>query len=236
MKFYRRDPDRALSGMAELTLQERGAYNTILDALYSRDGVLPDDNEMLRRMMGCHGNELRAVKRKLIERGKIWIEDGYIKAKGVDDTISEAAEFSEVQRKRVGIRWENERKRSGKDRETGDKQPGNTSHFSEKCNKNNDPPIPYTTTETVNIKGELNGVFAAARRKGKTDFSQLENRQAYARQKIQQDLLARMSPTEVAALMLISEDPEHQCHGKAVNAFKGAAERAGVKWLSPCER
>lgn len=110
MKFYKRDPDRALAGMAELTLQERGAYNTIIDALYSRDGVLRDDDELLRRLMGCHGNELRAVKKKLIACGKVWIEDGYIKAKGVDSTLNEAENFSETQRKRAGKRWEIERK------------------------------------------------------------------------------------------------------------------------------
>ena len=36
LKWYKRDPDAALSGMFELTLEERGAYNTILDLIYSR--------------------------------------------------------------------------------------------------------------------------------------------------------------------------------------------------------
>ena len=110
MKFYKRDPDRALAGMADLTLQERGAYNTILDALYSRDGVLRADDEMLRRLLGCHGNEYRAVKAKLIGCGKIWIEAGYVKAKGVETTLEEALDVSEKQRKNARKRWEIERK------------------------------------------------------------------------------------------------------------------------------
>lgn len=116
MRFYKRDPDRALAGMSELTLQQRGAYNTILDALYSRDGVLPDDDQMLRRIMGCHGNEWRAVKAQLIAVGKVWIQDGYIKAKGVDSTLKDAENFSETQQKRARKRWEIENKRDGKNK------------------------------------------------------------------------------------------------------------------------
>ena len=122
MKFYKRDPDAALVGMAELSLQERGAYNTILDLLYSRDGILPDDDEMLRRCLHCHGNEWQAVKSKLIKRGKIWVSDGYIMALRVDETIKDAGNFSETQRKRAEKRWEIERKRTGKTEKVEQKQ------------------------------------------------------------------------------------------------------------------
>jgi len=124
VKFYKRDPDAALSGMAELTLQERGAYNTIIDLLYSRDGDLRDDDDMLRRCMGCHGNEWRAVKSRLIAKRKIWVEGGFLKAKRVDDVLQEAAEFSETQRKRAGKRWETAGKQPGNAEETPSKRPG----------------------------------------------------------------------------------------------------------------
>lgn len=114
MKFYKRDPDAALAGMVELTLQERGAYNSIIDLLYSRDGILADDADLIRRALGCHGNEWRTVKATLIAKGKLWVEDGYLKAKRVDSVIKEAGNFSETQRIRVGKRWETERKRTGK--------------------------------------------------------------------------------------------------------------------------
>ena len=110
MKFYKRDPDAALAGMAELTLQERGAYNSIIDLLYSRDGALPNDDTMIRRVLGCHGHEWRAVKAKLIAKGKIWIEGGYLKAKRVESVLKEASNFSQTQRKRATNRWETERK------------------------------------------------------------------------------------------------------------------------------
>lgn len=137
MKFYKRDPDAALSGMAELTLQERGAYNTIIDLLYARDGDVPDDDAMMRRVLGCHGNEWRAVKAKLMERGKIWIEDGFWKAKRVDEVLNEAAVFSETQRKRAGKRWEKSGKRAGNAPETPDKRAGNSENSQQKQGSGN---------------------------------------------------------------------------------------------------
>jgi len=43
--------------------------------LYARDGDLLDDDAVLPRMIGCEGNEWRAVKATLIARGKIWTVD-----------------------------------------------------------------------------------------------------------------------------------------------------------------
>lgn len=114
MDFYKRDPDAALAGMAELTLQERGAYNTILDLLYSRDGIVPDDDDLLRRVLGCHRREWIAVKGRLMAKGKIWIEDGYLRAKRVQKVIKEAANVSQTQRKRAEERWKIELKTPSK--------------------------------------------------------------------------------------------------------------------------
>ncbi len=101
VKFYKRDPDRALAGMAELTLKQRGAYNSILDLLYSRDGDLPDDDARIARMISCHWREWKSVKRDLIAAGKIWSEGGKIHARRVQETIKNAASFAQEQRKKA---------------------------------------------------------------------------------------------------------------------------------------
>lgn len=124
MKWYKRDPDRALNGMAVLTLQQRGAYNSILDLLYSRDGVLPDDDAKVARMIRCHGNEWKAVKAQLVDHKKIWVEDGLLKAIGVEKAIKEATNFSQTQSKRVGKRWE--KYESAKENNEPPIRPGNT--------------------------------------------------------------------------------------------------------------
>lgn len=65
-----------LEGTAELTLQERGAYITILDLIYARDGNVPDDDGFVSKVLGCHWRTWRAIKAKLITLGKIVIEFG----------------------------------------------------------------------------------------------------------------------------------------------------------------
>lgn len=110
MKFYKRDPDRALSGMAELSLKQRGAYNSLLDLLYSRDGDVPDDDQRVARMMTCHWREWKAVKEELMALGKVWSEGGRLHAKRVQETIKEAARFSQDQSTRASSGWEKRKK------------------------------------------------------------------------------------------------------------------------------
>jgi hypothetical protein len=47
LPWHARNHQDALDGMLMLTLEERGAYNTILDLIYSRQGPIPDDARWL---------------------------------------------------------------------------------------------------------------------------------------------------------------------------------------------
>lgn len=105
MKFYKRDPDRALAGMAELTFKQRGAYNSLIDLLYSRDGKVPDDDVRVARMISCNWREWAAVKKQLIALGKVWVEDGHLHARRVHGTLKEASEFAQRQSARASKRW-----------------------------------------------------------------------------------------------------------------------------------
>lgn len=78
IKWYKRDPDAALSGMMSLTLEERGAYNTLLDLLYTRDGDLPDDDRFLAGWMRCDVRVWRRIKMRLVDAGKITLHEGKI--------------------------------------------------------------------------------------------------------------------------------------------------------------
>jgi uncharacterized protein YdaU (DUF1376 family) len=141
MKFYKRDPNAALAGMAELTLKQRGAYNSLLDALYAADGDLPDDDRRIARMISCHWREWATVKRELIDLGKVWIEEGYLRAKRVQETVKEASRFSQEQSKRASDGWQKRKK----------------------ANKNNDAPMPPGNASTPTpidreVRGTPNGV------------------------------------------------------------------------------
>jgi len=78
IRWYKRDPDAALAGMAELTLEERGAYNTVLDLIYSREGNLPDDERAIVRWMGGNVRTWRRIRRRLIELGKLYVHAGML--------------------------------------------------------------------------------------------------------------------------------------------------------------
>lgn len=113
MKFYKRDPDRALSGMAELTPQQRGVYNSIIDLLYSRDGDVEDDDRRVAKMLTIHWLEYRTVKTQLVMLGKVWNEGGKLRARRVQATINEAASFALEQGKRAASRWAKDEKPKG---------------------------------------------------------------------------------------------------------------------------
>lgn len=90
LKWYKRDANAALAGMMGLTLEERGAYNTILDLIYARDGVLPDDDREIARMVECDPRKWRLLKRRLIDRGKLFVVGGRLHNARADIEISDA--------------------------------------------------------------------------------------------------------------------------------------------------
>jgi uncharacterized protein YdaU (DUF1376 family) len=106
MHWYKRDPDAALVGMAPLSLEEAGAYNIILDLIYSRDGILPDDDLLICRTLRCNPRTWRKIKASLIRFGKVWTVDGNLMAKRVEKTLKEARKESELQSNRASKRWE----------------------------------------------------------------------------------------------------------------------------------
>jgi len=65
----------ALDGMRCLTLEEKGAYNTLLDLMYERGGPVPDDQRWLAGWMGCSLRKWTSLRAALIVKGKIVAED-----------------------------------------------------------------------------------------------------------------------------------------------------------------
>jgi uncharacterized protein YdaU (DUF1376 family) len=107
MKFYKRDPDAALGGMAELNFEQRGAYCSLIDLLYARDGIVPDNDVFVCRIFHCSVRTWRRLKIDLIAAGKIWVDEaGLLNANRVAETILSANETSIKQTKRVNQRWQ----------------------------------------------------------------------------------------------------------------------------------
>ncbi len=104
LKWYKRDPDAALSGMMGLTLEQRGAYNTVLDLIYTRDDNLLDDDRFIAGWCGVDIRVWRRIKQQLIGAGKLRIEAGLIRnfraTSEVDAALSRVASSSDAARTR----------------------------------------------------------------------------------------------------------------------------------------
>jgi len=90
MRWYKRDPDAALAGMAELTLEERGAYNTVLDLIYSTAGDLRDDDRYISGWLRCDIRVWRRIRGRLMQLGKLYIHAGGLHNKRADRELDAA--------------------------------------------------------------------------------------------------------------------------------------------------
>ena len=112
MKFYMRNPDAAIAGMNELTFEQIGFYNLLIDLLYARDGVVPDNDAAVAHMLG--NRDLRAYRRlkaELIQAGKIRVDNsGMLDANGVRSVRLLAEVRSKSARSAAQVRWSNYQK------------------------------------------------------------------------------------------------------------------------------
>lgn len=95
--WYKRDPEAALDGMRELTLEERGAYNTVLDLIYMRKNRLPDDERFIAGWLGVDVRVWRRLRERLVgtlvdgaveEGKKLYVKDGCIRNMKADIVIN----------------------------------------------------------------------------------------------------------------------------------------------------
>ena len=61
----------ALDGMLTLSLEARGAYNTVLDLIYAKGAPVADDARWLAGWMGCSVKKWLPIRELLIARGKL---------------------------------------------------------------------------------------------------------------------------------------------------------------------
>ena len=76
--------------MARLTLEERGAYNTILDLIYSHGGSVDDDDRFLAGWMRCDVRVWRRLRGRLLELGKLYVHGGHLRNKRADREVEKA--------------------------------------------------------------------------------------------------------------------------------------------------
>jgi uncharacterized protein YdaU (DUF1376 family) len=105
LKWYARDPARALAGMMKMTLAEAGAYSKVLDLIYLREGKLLDDPGEISRWLNCKPSVWKRIRARLIDMEKLYVHAGCLHNERADQ---EMERFRERHLKRIegGIkRW-----------------------------------------------------------------------------------------------------------------------------------
>ena len=92
LKWYKRDPRAVLMGIAGLTLEERGAYLTVLELIYSNDGAVEDDDRLIAGWLRVHVRIWRRIRVRLLEVGKLYVNGPNLRNERADREVSAALE------------------------------------------------------------------------------------------------------------------------------------------------
>ena len=108
-------------GMIGLSLEERGAYITVLNLIYQRGGPVPDDAPYFRALLSCTPKTWAKIRAALIARGKLFEvnfngADSLMNRRAADE-LARREEISEI-RSELGERGG--RKTQAKRRENND--------------------------------------------------------------------------------------------------------------------
>lgn len=90
LKWFKWDPRAALTGMMILSLEERGAYITVLNLIYARDGELADDEETICTWLRCTPRVWKRLRARLIVCGKLYVHNGMLHNSRADTEALEA--------------------------------------------------------------------------------------------------------------------------------------------------
>jgi uncharacterized protein YdaU (DUF1376 family) len=142
--WHKRYHSDALTGYLNLTLEERGAYTTILDLLYDRGEPLRHNERLLAGYFGVSVRKARAMIAALVEKGKISVLG--------DGTITN---------RRFELERENSAKTSRKHAENGLKGARTRIENEKKHNENNEggegelKPIPDTRYQIPDTRYQI---------------------------------------------------------------------------------
>jgi restriction system protein len=87
---YRRDPDAALDDMCAVAFADRAAYVTVIELIHARGGAIPDDDAGIARRCGCEAALWRRIRARLIDLGKLYVDDGWLRSPFADKEAAAA--------------------------------------------------------------------------------------------------------------------------------------------------
>jgi uncharacterized protein YdaU (DUF1376 family) len=103
LPYYKRFPRDFLDGTIGLCLETKGAYAIVLDLIYMRDGRLSDDARYIAGQLGCSVRKWTAIRKELLEAGKIQCANGIISNFRADYLTEESRKYQDKQREIAGL-------------------------------------------------------------------------------------------------------------------------------------
>lgn len=93
MKWYKHDPSAALAGMIGLTVEERGAYYTLMDLQYARAPHNDVTDELVIKALAIRPHRWQRLKASLMAKGKVHEACGKLTANRVETEVSIAVQL-----------------------------------------------------------------------------------------------------------------------------------------------
>ncbi|MEH6836041.1 DUF1376 domain-containing protein [Falsihalocynthiibacter arcticus] len=89
LPYYKRFPRDFLEGTVGMPFEEKGAYGIVIDLIYLQDGSLADDSGYISGHLGMSVRKWNSIRERLINRGKLQVNDGIISTKRSDNLMLE---------------------------------------------------------------------------------------------------------------------------------------------------
>ncbi len=99
LPYYKRYPGDALQGMRGMTLEERGAYNTLIDLMYDAGEPVPDQERWVCAHLNCDPRVWRRIRTSLLASGKLHLVEGRLFNRRVEIELTSTELRREVRRR-----------------------------------------------------------------------------------------------------------------------------------------
>jgi uncharacterized protein YdaU (DUF1376 family) len=97
MRWYWHSPDKWLGGTRGMTFEQKGLHADLISIYIDRNGNLPDDDELLIRILCCRPQVWRRLKAELLKIQKLRAINGRLVPNGCETSLKLARNFAETQ-------------------------------------------------------------------------------------------------------------------------------------------
>lgn len=90
LRWYKAEPRAFFDATRRWPFELKAAYRLVLDLVYDQDGALPDDDRWIAGELGCDVRVWRRLKARLVELGKLYVNDGAVRNPRADRDVPAA--------------------------------------------------------------------------------------------------------------------------------------------------